>query len=230
MSSVELRLQTLAQNFRLEQSVKPPPPPTGSATSTSTTKRAAILVCLFKGDDGELRVILTKRSSSLSSNPGDVALPGGKREEADADDVDTALREAKEEIGLDPSLVKVVTVLDSVVNKRGMTVVPVIGLLSNIKAFSPAPNAAEVEAIFDAPLEMFLKDEKRREEEREWMGDKYLLHYFDFESDDGKEYVIWALTAGVLIRAASTVYERPPAFLERRPKFWVRGGASTTMP
>ncbi|KAM1108210.1 hypothetical protein ACFX2I_004908 [Malus domestica] len=230
MSSVEVRLQTLAQSFRLEQSVKSPPPPTGSATSASTSKRAAILVCLFKGDDGELRVILTKRSSSLSSNPGDVALPGGKRDEADADDVDTALREAKEEIGLDPSLVNVVTVLDHIVNKRGMTVVPVIGLLSDIKAFSPAPNAAEVEAIFDAPLEMFLKDEKRREEEREWMGDKYLLHYFDFEADDGKEYVIWALTAGVLIKAASTVYERPPAFLEQRPKFWVSGGASTTMP
>ncbi|CAN6553157.1 unnamed protein product [Malus baccata var. baccata] len=218
MSSVELRLQTLAQNFRLKQSVKSPPPPTGSATSASTTKRAAILVCLFKGDDGELRVILTKRSSSLSSNPGDVALPGGKRDEADADDVDTALREAKEEIGLDPSLVNVVTVLDHIVNKRGMTVVPVIGLLSDIKAFSPTPNAAEVEAIFDAPLEI------------EWMGDKYLLHYFDFEADDGKEYVIWALTAGVLIKAASTVYERPPAFLEQRPKFWVSGGASTTMP
>ena len=47
---------------------------------------------------------------------GDVALPGGKREEADADDVDTALREAKEEIGLDPSLVNVVSVLDHIVN------------------------------------------------------------------------------------------------------------------
>ncbi|KAM2010466.1 hypothetical protein ACFX16_005102 [Malus domestica] len=230
MGSAELRLQTLAQHFRPEESVKPPPPPTGSATSDSTTKRAAVLVCLFKGDDGELRVILTKRSSSLSSSPGDVALPGGKRDEADADDVDTALREAKEEIGLDPSLVHVVTVLDHIVNTHGVTVVPVIGLLSDIKAFSPAPNAAEVEAIFYAPLEMFLKDEKRREEEREWMGDKYLLHYFDFEADDGKEYVIWALTAALLISAASAVYERPPAFLERRPKFWTSGQGAPPCP
>ncbi len=48
---------------------------------------------------------------------GEVSLPGGKREEGDADDVETALREAKEEIGLDPSLVSLVTVLEPFVNK-----------------------------------------------------------------------------------------------------------------
>ena len=100
-----------------------------------------------------------------------------------------------------------------------MTVVPVIGLLLDIKAFSPAPNAAEVEAIFYAPLEMFLKDENRRAEEKEWMGHKYPLHYFNYEAD-GKEYVIWAFTAGILISVASIVYQRQPAFLEQRPKFW----------
>ncbi|KAA8515161.1 hypothetical protein F0562_018339 [Nyssa sinensis] len=183
--------------------------------------RAAVLICLFEDDKGDLRVILTKRSSTLSSHSGEVSLPGGKTEEGDADDIKTALREAEEEIGLDPSLVNVVTILEPFVNKRGMTVVPVIGILSDSKAFNPSPNAAEVEAIFDAPLEMFVKDENRRAEEREWMGDKYLLHFFDYEAQDNK-YVIWALTAGILIRVASIVYERPPAFPERKPKFWSR--------
>ncbi|KAL6282423.1 hypothetical protein ACE6H2_013352 [Prunus campanulata] len=216
--SVEQRLQALAQNFIAEKTVKPGPAAPAS-TAAGSSKRAAVLVCLFKGEDGDLHVILTKRASTLSSNPGDVALPGGKRDEGDADDVDTALREAKEEIGLDPSLVNVITVLQPIVTKRGMAVVPVIGLLSDIKAFSPAPNAAEVEAMFYAPLEMFLKDENRRAEEREWMGAKYLLHYFNYEAD-GKEYVIWALTAGILIRTASIVYQRQPLFPEQRPKFW----------
>ncbi|CAL9015598.1 unnamed protein product [Prunus brigantina] len=216
--SVEQRLQALAQHFIAEKAVKPGPAAPAS-TAAGSSKRAAVLVCLFKGEDGDLHVILTKRASTLSSNPGDVALPGGKREEGDADDVDTALREAKEEIGLDPSLVNVITVLQPIVTKRGMAVVPVIGLLSDIKAFSPAPNAAEVEAMFYAPLEMFLKDENRRAEEREWMGAKYLLHYFNYEAD-GKEYVIWALTAGILIRTASIVYQRQPPFPEQRPKFW----------
>ncbi|KAK8494527.1 hypothetical protein V6N12_033766 [Hibiscus sabdariffa] len=100
-----------------------------------------------------------------------------------------------------------------------MIVVPVVGILSDAKAFEPSPCADEVEAIFDAPLEMFLKDENRRAEEKEWRGEIFLLHYFDYEAENAK-YLIWALTAGVLIRVASVVYERPPDFLELRPKFW----------
>ncbi|XP_059435860.1 nudix hydrolase 15, mitochondrial-like [Corylus avellana] len=226
------RLEALAQQFGLGR----PRPSADGATSmqqtlgSNKTKRAAVLICLFQGPNGDLRVILTKRASTLSSHSGEVSLPGGKREEGDADDVETALREAKEEIGLDPSLVSLVTVLEPFVNKIGVTVVPVIGILSDKKAFSPNPNPAEVEAIFDAPLEMFLKDENRRAEEREWMGDKYLLHYFDYEAENEK-YVIWALTAGILIRAASLVFQRPPAFLERRPKFWNRAiNSNTTSP
>ncbi|KAL3624857.1 Nudix hydrolase 15, mitochondrial [Castilleja foliolosa] len=183
--------------------------------------RAAVLICLFEDENGDLRVILTKRSSKLSSHSGEVALPGGKRDESDADDVETALREAKEEIGLDPSFVEVVTVLQPFTNKRNISVVPVIGILWDKKVFNPVPNAAEVESIFDAPLEMFLKDENRRQEEKEWMGHKYLLHYFDHEYED-KSYVIWAITAGILIKVASIVYKRGPVFFEQSPKFWSR--------
>ncbi|KAK9265627.1 hypothetical protein L1049_010098 [Liquidambar formosana] len=183
-------------------------------------KRAAVLICLFEDDDGELRVILTKRSSRLSTHSGEVSLPGGKAEEGDEDDVETATREAKEEIGLDPSLVNSVTVLEPFLSKHLLRVVPVIGILSDKKAFKPTPNAAEVEEVFDAPLEMFIKDENRKSEEREWMGDKYLIHLFDYETDN-KKYLIWGLTAGILIRAASIVYQRPPPFLEQNPNFKV---------
>ncbi|KAK0578991.1 hypothetical protein LWI29_019420 [Acer saccharum] len=214
-------LKTLAQQLGLHKQKQNHEIPKTDSTS-STNKRAAVLVCIFQGEvAGDLRVILTKRSSTLSSHSGEVALPGGKREESDVDDVETALREAHEEIGLDPSLVHVVTILDPVFTKNEITVVPVIGILYDKKAFVPAPNALEVEAIFDAPLEMFLKDENRRAEEKEWMGDKYLLHFFDYEAD-GNKYLIWALTAGILITAASVVYQRPPAFSERKPKFWTR--------
>lgn len=181
-------------------------------------KRAAVLICLFEGNHGDLRVILTKRSSRLSTHSGEVALPGGKADEADADDSDTATREAQEEIGLDPSLVNVVTVLEPFLSKHLLRVIPVIGILADIKSFKPTLSVAEVEEVFDAPLEMFLKDENRRSEEREWMGDKYLIHFFDYGTDD-KKYVIWGLTAGILIRAASVVYQRPPNFLEQNPKF-----------
>ncbi|KAH9608058.1 hypothetical protein KSS87_002111 [Heliosperma pusillum] len=182
-------------------------------------KRAAVLICLYEGHHGDLRVILTKRSSKLSTHSGEVALPGGKAEEGDKDDADTATREAKEEIGLDPSLVNVVTTLEPFLSKHLLRVVPVIAILSDKEAFKPVPNAAEVEAVFDAPLEMFLKDENRRAEEREWVGHKYIVHYFDYETD-GKKFLIWGLTAGILIRAAAVVYQRAPSFLEQNHKFF----------
>lgn len=67
-------------------------------------------------------------------------------------------------------------------------------------------------------FKIFGQDENRRDEEREWMGEKFLLHFFDYEYEN-KKYLIWGLTAGILIRAASVVYQKPPAFIEQNPKF-----------
>lgn len=103
-----------------------------------------------------------------------------------------------------------------------LRVIPVIAILPNKKDFNPTPNPSEVEDVFDAPLEMFLKDENRRCEEREWMGEQYLIHFFDYQAANGaKKYLIWGLTAGILIRAASIVFQKPPAFVEQNPKFKV---------
>ncbi|XP_068654108.1 nudix hydrolase 15, mitochondrial-like [Aristolochia californica] len=185
-------------------------------------KRAAVLICLFEGDMGDIRVILTKRSSNLSTHSGEVSLPGGKADEADKDDCDTATREAKEEIGLDPSLVNVVTVLEPFLSKHLLRVTPVVGILSDKQAFKPVLNPDEVEAVFDCPLEMFLKDDdNRRSENREWLGTSYVVHFFDYQADN-KKFVIWGMTAGILIRAASVVFQRQPCFDERRPNYKLR--------
>ncbi|EFH55131.1 predicted protein, partial [Arabidopsis lyrata subsp. lyrata] len=105
---------------------------------------------------------------------GEISLPGGKAEENDKDDGITATREAEEEIGLDPSLVDVVAFLEPFLSQHLLRVIPVIGILWDRKAFNPTPSPAEVEAVFDAPFEMFLKDENRRSEEIDWMGEKHL--------------------------------------------------------
>ncbi|KAL0305670.1 UNVERIFIED_CONTAM: Nudix hydrolase 15, mitochondrial [Sesamum radiatum] len=129
--------------------------------------------------------------------PSEVALPGGKWEEGDKNDAETALREAKEEIGLDPSIVEVVTILEPFYTKRNITVFPVVGIIWNKNEFNAVPNASEVESVFDAPFR-------------------------DVSQVEGKSYVIWALTAAILIKAASVIYQQPPAFEEHRPKFWSR--------
>uniref|UniRef100_A0A0D9X7C2 Nudix hydrolase domain-containing protein n=1 Tax=Leersia perrieri TaxID=77586 RepID=A0A0D9X7C2_9ORYZ len=211
-------MEALIQRLRLHQP-RPSPYAAGNPSATVAPspdaagqlfrpRRAAVL----------LRVILTKRSSSLSTHSGEVALPGGKAEEGDADDAATALREAKEEIGLDPSLVTVVASLEHFLSKHLLVVVPIVGILSDIEAFKPVLNVSEVDDIFDVPLEMFLKDENRTSEEREKMGQTFTIHYFNYEKENQK-YLIWGLTARILIHAASVVYQRPPDFPERRVQF-----------
>ncbi|KAH7296315.1 hypothetical protein KP509_26G018900 [Ceratopteris richardii] len=174
-------------------------------------KKAAVLICLFLDEAGDFRVILTRRAKSLSSHSGEVALPGGKRDKEDANNVETALREAREEIGLDPSLVKVVTYLEPFLSKHLLRVTPVVALLLDRSKISLTPNKGEVDAVFDAPLEMFLKKEHHRSEEREWIGFAYRVHYFDYKASDGR-HLIWGLTASILIRCASVIYQQSPEF------------------
>nr|CAB3482813.1 unnamed protein product [Digitaria exilis] len=224
-SGAGAEMDALIRRLRLYQPGPSPYDPAPAAAPVGSgdrelfrPRRAAVLVCLFRGAAGELRVILTKRSSLLSTHSGEVSLPGGKAEEGDADDAATALRESQEEIGLDPALVTVVASLEHCLSKHLLVVVPVIGILLNKEAFIPVLNIAEVDEIFDVPLEMFLKDENRTSEEREKMGQTFTVHYFTYVNGNHK-YLIWGLTARILIHAASVVFERPPDFPERRAHF-----------
>ncbi|XP_077245626.1 nudix hydrolase 22, chloroplastic-like isoform X2 [Tasmannia lanceolata] len=114
-NTLESRRDTISHLGVLETLPENPHPPHVAGVRE---RRAAVLVCLFEGHQGELRVILTKRSENLSTHPGEVALPGGKMEEGDEDDSATALREAKEEIGLDPSHVRIVAFLEPFISKE----------------------------------------------------------------------------------------------------------------
>ncbi|PAN16725.1 hypothetical protein PAHAL_3G080400 [Panicum hallii] len=193
--------------------------PAKSPRPGASKVHAAVLVCLFEDPSSGPRVLLTKRASSLNSHSGEVSLPGGKVDEGDADAKATALREAEEEIGLDPALVSVLTVLEPFLSKNGLNVVPVIGMVSDRALFKPVLNKAEVEDIFDAPLEMFLKDDHRRTRQMNWMGIDIPVQFFDYEAD-GKKFVIWGLTAHILTRAAAVVFQRQPSFVELpRPKY-----------
>lgn len=200
--------KTLIQKLELDSINSPNP----YMTKEMRKKRAAVLICIFRGREGELRVILTRRSMKLSSHPGDVALPGGKTDECDADDSATALREAMEEIGLDPNLVRVVANLEPFISSNLLTVVPVVGLLARVEDFKPVINEDEVDALFDAPLEMFLEDDGRHKcLEKEWEGWKYACHIFELASEQGN-FLVGGLTASILIHAASIIYQRSPSF------------------
>ena len=114
--------------------------------------QAAVLILCYEKDN-DLYFVMTERSNSLPSHPGEVAFPGGKREKKDKNLKQTALREATEEISLDPAKVEILGQLDPLESRFGLSVTPFIGILK--EKFELEPNPDEVADIFYLPLSFF---------------------------------------------------------------------------
>jgi 8-oxo-dGTP pyrophosphatase MutT (NUDIX family) len=140
-------------------------------------------------------VLLTQRTAHLSSHSGQIAFPGGKQDAEDPDIVSTALREASEEVGLAPNLVQVMGTLPTYRTGSGFIITPVVGLVS--ADFFPAPNAFEVEEVFEVPLAFLMDPANHRRHvivaegvRRDWLSMPYV--------DGRAERFIWGATAGML--------------------------------
>ncbi|KAF8623608.1 hypothetical protein AX17_007311 [Amanita inopinata Kibby_2008] len=123
-----------------------------------SNKLAAVLVLLFEQDQ-HLRILLTTRSKSLRTHAGQTALPGGKMDSMDANLIDTAYREAHEEVGLSLGSPDVHTlgILEPVISFHKLLVTPVVAILTNPSLIRKLQAAeGEVSWIFDHPLESFL--------------------------------------------------------------------------
>jgi len=111
---------------------------------------AAVLIPLFERD-GELHMVFIRRSDHVASHRGQVAFPGGRVEAIDATLLDAALREAHEEVGLDPASVDVIGGLPTMhTTASGIIVAPFVGVIPADSALKPDPS--EVAEIFDVPL------------------------------------------------------------------------------
>jgi 8-oxo-dGTP pyrophosphatase MutT (NUDIX family) len=120
-----------------------------------TGTAAAVLLALFE-QDGEPFVWLVRRTTALRRHGGQIAFPGGKTDPTDPSSLVTALREAQEEIGLDPARVDVLGRLDDRVTGTGFTITPFVGWL--LDPFTPVPNPAEVARAFAVPLRTFREE------------------------------------------------------------------------
>lgn len=160
-------------------------------TDAGTLTRASVLVPLFAGDpDGQAAVWLVRRSDGLRTHSGQVALPGGKRDPSDATPLATALREAEEEIGLDPQSVDVLGALDDHVSGTGFVISPYVGWIA--APFEPRPLPGEVARAFAVPLAVF-----RSEPEVLRFRDAHNAMRTVFSFEAGGE-TVWGITAAIL--------------------------------
>jgi 8-oxo-dGTP pyrophosphatase MutT (NUDIX family) len=153
-------------------------------------RRAAVLVPLFE-HEGEAHVLLTRRRPDLRQHAGQVSFPGGRIEPGE-EVLSAALREAQEEVGMDPARVEVLGQLDEIlVFATGFRLTPWVGLVPYPYPYMPQP--AEVESILYVPLSALARHGVHRTEEREVYGDRHQVHFFDLPA-----VTIWGATARVL--------------------------------
>jgi 8-oxo-dGTP pyrophosphatase MutT (NUDIX family) len=151
---------------------------------------AGVLVPVIAGPQGA-EVLLTKRSSRLKHHPGQIAFPGGKQDEGDADVIAAALREAEEEVGLPRGHVEVLGTLPTHETVTGFLVTPVIGWID--RDFDVQPEPGEVAEVFRVPLAHVTNVALFTIQSRRWRGTR--RHYYTVPFGP---YYIWGATARIL--------------------------------
>lgn len=157
---------------------------------------AAVLMPIIP--EAEPQLLLTTRTSSLRQHAGEVAFPGGRIDATDKGPIAAALREAQEEVGLDPGSVTVLGLSDFYHTGTGYRVRPVVGVVPVDPALSI--NATEVANVFQVPLEFALDPDNHQIRETFWQG--RMRRYYVIEWGD---HVIWGATAGMLVNLSGRV-------------------------
>jgi 8-oxo-dGTP pyrophosphatase MutT (NUDIX family) len=161
---------------------------------------AAVLIPLVMRE--ELTLLLTQRSANLSTHSGQIAFPGGRTDDTDRDAIETALREAEEEIALPRQHVEVLGTLPIYTTGSSFIITPVVALVR--PGFELAPNPGEVDDVFEVPLRYLMNPAHHRRHEtefdgvlRQWLSMPY-TESPETAGSDAKERYIWGATAGML--------------------------------
>jgi 8-oxo-dGTP pyrophosphatase MutT (NUDIX family) len=161
---------------------------------------AAVLVPFVLGP--RPGVLLTKRTAHLKKHAGQVSFPGGRIDASDPHPEAAALREAREEIDLRAEHVRILGRLDDYVTGTGFRITPVLSLIPPGLTYQPAP--AEVEAVFELPIEVLLDPDAPRREDHPVRGKMRQYWVWPHES-----YFIWGATAAILKHLADKLLAEP---------------------
>ncbi len=155
---------------------------------------ASVLVPLVLRDEGP-QVLLTRRTAHLRDHAGQISFPGGRAEPHDASAAATALREAQEEVGLEPGRVEVIGTLPAYTTVTSYVVTPVVGLVHGPLALTPDP--FEVDEAFEVPLAFLMNPAHHRRHEWSQAGVQRRFLSMPWHGPRG-EYFIWGATAAML--------------------------------
>ena len=151
---------------------------------------AAVLVAVT--ERAEPGIILTQRTEHLRRHAGQIAFPGGRVDPGDADAIAAALREAHEEIALDPAAVTIAGVADRYRTGTGFAITPVVGVVA--PDLPLVPSEAEVASVFEVPLAFLLDPANQVEARAEWQGRERRFYEIRWQ-----ERRIWGATAGMIV-------------------------------
>ncbi len=161
---------------------------------------AAVLVPLVMRDRAS--VLLTQRTAHLKKHASQISFPGGRIEPTDTDPVAAALREAHEEVGLEPQRVEVLGSLPTYTTGTGFIVTPVVGLIvpgdEDHPWLSVRPDPGEVEEVFEVPLDFLMDPQNHQRRAFDLSGTSLEFFAMPWSSEQGKEYFIWGATAAML--------------------------------
>lgn len=163
----------------------------------SELKLAAVLIPIVNRPDGPT-VLLTQRVETLRAHAGQIAFPGGRLDTPDETPFAAALREAQEEVGLEPERVEIITSLDCYRTRTGYNITPVVGIVQ--PGFSLTLQEAEVADAFEVPLSFLIDPDRRIRESRVFQG----VPRFFYAIPYGPRY-IWGATAGIIVNLAEVL-------------------------